>query len=279
MKPHVAVLLSVYNNDRLVWFREALDSMLCQTYGREYILIYLGIDGPIEGEIRGYIKDNKKLFFKVIESDKKIGKPRVINRLIECLEDEEFVFKMDADDISIENRFEKQFLVLREHPEVDIVGSAAVEIDEHGCEIFRRYYPTESSDLKDYICKASPVANPTVCFRRCVFDRIEGCPVRYRYNEDLALWFQCIKEGIVLSNISVPLLYFRVADSYYKRRRRGALSEFAIYMKGIWSLRGLSFKLFFPFIRLIFRALPVMFVRSIYRSNLRSKLNYRELYK
>ena len=127
MKPSIAVLLSVYKNDRLGWFREALDSILCQTYGREYIHIYLGIDGPNEVEIRDYIKDNKKLFFKVIESEEKIGKPRIINRLIECLDEEEFVFKMDADDISFRERFEKQVLFLREHPEVDLAGSAVVD--------------------------------------------------------------------------------------------------------------------------------------------------------
>lgn len=272
MKPVVAVLLSVYRNDRLAWFGEAVDSIAGQTYGGEYIRIYLGIDGPVSAEIDEYINGNEELFYRIIRSEEPVGKPLITNSLIKSLENEEFVFKMDADDISFRERFEKQVVFLREHPEVDIVGSAVVEIDEHGCEIFRRYYPAETSDIQDYICKASPVANPTVCFRRSVFDRIEGYPVRYRYNEDLALWFKCIKEGIVLSNISVPLLCLRVTDSFYRRRRRAAWSEVAIYLRGIWSLRGLSIKLVFPFIRLFFRLLPVRTVRSIYRSNIRATL-------
>ena len=273
MKPTIAVLLSVYKNDRLGWFREALDSILCQTYGREYIHIYLGIDGPIEVEIRDYIKDNKKLFFKVIESEEKIGKPRIINRLIECLDEEEFVFKMDADDISFEGRFEKQVQFLQQNKDIDIVGTSIMEIDGNGKEMSCRLYPQNPYSVRDYICKASPVAHPSVCFRRSVFNIVSGYPDGYVYNEDLALWFLCLRKGLVISNMETPLLYYRVTDSFYKRRREGAFSEFAIYMRGIWSLKGLSVKLFFPFIRLVFRALPVTFVRSIYRSNLRSKLN------
>jgi len=273
MKPYVAVLFSVYKNDRLGWFREALDSILCQTYGREYIHIYLGIDGPIEVEIRDYIKDNKKLFFKVIESEEKIGKPRIINRLIECFENEEFVFKMDADDISFEKRFEKQIQYLQQYSDIDIVGTAVMEIDENRKEMFCRLYPQNPYSVRDYICKASPVAHPSVCFRRCVFDTVSGYPDRYVYNEDLALWFLCLSKGLVISNIETPLLYYRVTESFYKRRQKGAFSEFVIYMRGIWSLRGLSVNLFIPFIRLVFRALPARFVRSIYKSNLRSKLN------
>ena len=193
--------------------------------------------------------------------------------MIECLEDEEFVFKMDADDISFEKRFEKQIQYLQRYSDIDIVGTSVMEIDETRKEMFCRIYPQTPYSIRDYICKASPVAHPSVCFRRSVFNTVSGYPDRYVCNEDLALWFLCLRKGLVISNIETPLLYFRVTDSFYKRRRRGALSEFAIYMRGIWSLRGLSVKLFYPFIRLIFRALPLRFVRSIYRSNLRNKLN------
>ena len=82
MKPTAAVLISVYENDNPLWFGKALDSILCQTYGIHYIHIYLGIDGPIGAEIRDAIDRHEDRFFRVIESRERIGKPRIINRLI-----------------------------------------------------------------------------------------------------------------------------------------------------------------------------------------------------
>lgn len=79
---------------------------------------------------------------------------------------------MDADDISILNRFEMQNTFLEEHPEVDMVVGAISEIDEKGNDRGRIIrYPTSPEDCRAFFTKRNPVAHPTVMFRRSFFEK------------------------------------------------------------------------------------------------------------
>jgi hypothetical protein len=272
LKPAVAVLLSVYRYDRYDWFTESVDSILNQSYGKTNIRIYLGIDGKIDRDIDNFVEEHGDLFYVIVRTGRWFGKPKTVNMIIKQLGDEEFVFKMDGDDISFENRFDQQVCFLSKHENVDVVGSAFVTVDESMNELFKRSFPEDTDSIRRYICMANPLANPTVCFRRRVFERVGGYPENYRFNEELAMWFLCMKEGFTLSNIREPLLYLRVTGEFYKRRRRASVSELAVYLKGIWTLYGLSYKLLFPFLRFMFRWMPLPVVRFMYSRNLEKLL-------
>jgi hypothetical protein len=56
--------MSVYKNDKLKYFKEAVESIINQDYGFENINIYLGIDGEIGNDIEDYIKSNSHYFYK-----------------------------------------------------------------------------------------------------------------------------------------------------------------------------------------------------------------------
>lgn len=77
----------------------------------------------------------------------------MLNDLLDiCFKDGyEYIARMDADDISMQNRFEKQMTYLHAHPEIDVVGGAIEEIDENsdsrGKEIF---YPVEPKDCYEF---------------------------------------------------------------------------------------------------------------------------------
>ena len=79
---------------------------------------------------------------------------------------------MDADDIALPDRFEKQIAYLEAHPEVDMVGGAINEIDENGNDRGKTTrYPCESDLCRAFFAKRNPVAHPTVMFRRSFFEK------------------------------------------------------------------------------------------------------------
>lgn len=271
--PKVAVLIGVCRKDTLELFRRAVDSLLSQEYPSELIHIYLGIDGPVNVEVDEYIRQNG-CFYKVIHNKRNAGLTKTLNRLIAALEDEEFVFRMDADDISLPWRFKSQVTFLQTHTDIDIVGGGIMEIDEEGRGFFSRRYPANREDLCKYICKANPVAHVSVCFRREFFGKISRYPQQYRMNQDLALWYRALSKGIGITNIDECLVKVRVSDELLLRRGfRNALLEFAIYIEGIWLLYGVTWRYFYPIVRLAMRLLPAPLVLRIYRSKIRFALN------
>ena len=272
-KENVAVLLPVYVNDRPGWYRKALQSILHQTYGHEHIHVYLGIDGPLKEGLESEIRVEAGILYKIVRNEEKLGLNAILNRLIETLEDESFVFRMDADDIAFKDRFEAQVSFLKSHLDVEILGTALIEIDEEGHELFKRTFPKSNADVLHYIHKASPLAHPTVCFRRSALDALGAYPVGKCRCEDLALWFDCIEKGFSICNLDNPLLYLRVTDSLYKRRRAAAVAELLIYWKGILRTQGFSWRLVYPLLRFLFRLAPLSIVRRVYSGRLRLFLN------
>lgn len=101
-------MITVYKNDKLEFFAQAIESIVNQDYGFANINIYLGIDGNLPDDIKTYIEENKQYFYKIVQNEQNRGLAYTLNRLIEVLEDEEFVFRMDSDDICNFNRVSKQ---------------------------------------------------------------------------------------------------------------------------------------------------------------------------
>lgn len=266
--PTIAVIMAVYKKDRPELLRKALKSIVEQTYPSKNVRIYLGIDGEISKDLETIIKSYT--FFYTIKNKKNIGLGPTLNKLVNALENEEFVFRMDADDISMRNRFELQIKYLLENPKVDILGTALLEVNEKDERIGLRTYP--NAGIREYIAKAAPVAHPTVCFRRRVF-KIINYSSTIRLNEDIDLWFKALKNDFIFDNLPKVLYKYLINNSFYKRRSYDkSFSEFGVYIKGIWSLHRISLLYVFPVARLIFRLLPRCLVKSIYNSNLRKTL-------
>lgn len=139
----------------------------------------------------------------------------------------EFVARMDADDISELNRFEKQMAYLEEHKDVDCVGGAINEIDEKSENRGKvTSYPCEPEEARAFFCKRNPVAHPTVMMRRSMFDKA-GCyyPMDFMRNEDTMLWYKAYMGGAKIANLPDVVLNFRMTDAMFTQRRNG--KEFA----------------------------------------------------
>jgi hypothetical protein len=274
MKNKVAFIMTVYKNDKLKFFKEAIESIVNQDYGFENINIYLGIDGNIPLEIETYINENRNFFYKIVKNKQNKGLAFILNRLIDILENEEYIFRMDSDDICKRDRVSKQVNFMELHPQIEIIGGAIEEIDESGNVKMIRTYPKSTIEAKDYIVKASIFAHPTVCFRKSFFEKGFRYNENYKFNQDLALWFESLSKNIQISNIDDVVLSLRISDDFYKRRNyKRAFSEFQIYWKGIIKLYGYNWRLIYPIVRLIIRLMPSNIIKVIYSEKFRKFLN------
>jgi glycosyltransferase involved in cell wall biosynthesis len=228
-----SVSMCVYKNDNPEHFKEALESVINQT--RQPDEIVLVVDGPIPKSVNEVIINYKSnTFFKVIRLPKNVGhgNSRRIG-LENC--SYKLIALMDADDICVHDRFEKQLMCFSEDKKLSIVGSNIKEfIDSVGNVIGIREVPQDDSEIKSYMKKRCPLNHMTVMFKH--FDvETAGGYLDWYYNEDYYLWIRMYLNGATFKNLNDSLVYVRVGEEMYQRR--GGWK----YFKSEASLQGYMF--------------------------------------
>ena len=225
MNKKIAVILPVYKKDKIDYLRLAVESIVMQSY-RDYHL-YIGVDGPVGENLEDYLKHlEKQQQLSVVWFEENRGLACVLNDLLDiCFkEGYEYIARMDADDISMTDRFEKQMKYLEAHLEVDVVGGAINEIDEEGKNRGKTIvYPETPEGCCGFFSKRNPHAHPAVLFRRSFFDKLKGRKYRleYRQNQDTMLWYDGMMAGTQHANIHDVVLNFRMTNAMFKKRRNG----------------------------------------------------------
>jgi glycosyltransferase involved in cell wall biosynthesis len=226
MNNTVCTLISVYERDKPEYLELALSSIISQTIGTD---IFLVCDGQLTSDLYSVIdKYSAEDGFNLIQSEKNLGLANALNLGLEQIFnfDYQFIARMDADDICVENRLEKQVSFLQEHINVDVLGSAIIEFDG-GDKKKLITYPSSHSELLSFFQKRDPVAHPSVMFRKVFFDKVGFYNTSLRKDQDTELWFRGFEKGIIFSNLLDPLLYFRADDkTIYKRRDFRRIRDF-----------------------------------------------------
>ena len=215
--------MSLYKNDRLEFVELAVESILSQTYAN--FDFYLQYDGPICPEVDEYLSTLTDERVKIHKRAENKGLAQSLNDLLAVVMPlgYEYIARMDADDISLPKRFEKQLEFLKLHPEVDAVGGAINEIDENGNNRGKvTKYPCRPEDCRAFFAKRNPVAHPTVMFSHAFFDKAGWeYPTDFVRNEDTRLWHEGYKHGCVIANLPDVVLNFRMTDAMFTQRRNG----------------------------------------------------------
>lgn len=269
----ISVLMSVYKAETPEYLNRALQSVWDDQTMKPAKIVVIQ-DGQIGQELEAILSKWKTLLGEqlcLLVNEQNLGLTKSLNRGISVI-DTDLVARMDSDDISAPDRFEKQVEYLLKHPDVSIVGGSIQEFDSLHENLGVRTYPLTHEDALCYIHKASPLAHPSVMMRREIFDKIRYNE-KYRMSQDIALWYDAICAGYKIGNIAEIVLYFRKAGDVFKRRAKAkAWNEFKIYMNGIYRLHGLwTSKYIYPIARLCFRLMPVFVVKWVYGSSVRNK--------
>lgn len=217
----IGVLLPVYRNDSPEFLKLSAESVLNQTLNDLHL--FIGVDGPVGENLKSLLEDfDKKEEITIVWFKDNRGLACVLNDLIGICKKEKYEYyaRMDADDISLCDRFEKQIKYLEEHLEVDVVGGAIEEIDGNGQLRGKRVdYPLTHEDCRKFFRYRDPLAHPAVMFRSGYFEKVpNGYRPEYRKNQDTMLWYDGFMNGCIFANIPETILNFRVNDDFYNRR-------------------------------------------------------------
>lgn len=173
--PRVTVLMSVYNGERFL--KPAVDSILNQTFSAfVFLILNDGSRDKTAKILEGY--DDPRL--RVLENRENLGLAKSLNRGLGIAETE-YIARMDADDISHPDRLLKQIRYLDENPDVGLLGTRYVGIDEDGREWGEIYVPIGSDNIKRNLLVRNSFCHGSVVFRKSVIERA-GC-----YNEDITV--------------------------------------------------------------------------------------------
>lgn len=220
---NIAVLLSIYKNDKAEFLRLSIDSILNQSY--KNIILYIGVDGTIGEKLYKCLEQyEQEKRVNIVYFPENRGLAVVLNDLlILCKEANiEYIVRMDADDISVPNRLANQVNYLLLHPEVDVVGGRIEEINEQSERNGKSVtYPLTHQECFKFFRYRDPLAHPAVMFRKSFFDKAKGYRNEYRKNQDTMLWFDGFMNGCIFANLDETVLLFRVTDDFYKNRRNG----------------------------------------------------------
>ena len=249
-------LLSLYDKENPAWLEACLDSIINkQTLPPTQIILVE--DGPINISLSGVL-DNyqkvKKVDFRRVKLEQNVGLGSALKVGLESCSFE-LVARMDTDDVAEPIRFEKQIEFFLENPDIDILGTSALDIDEHG-EVLKiqRKLPEKSEDIYKNMW-ACPILHPSVMFKKSFILAVGSYSTSLKRRQDYELWFRCAEAGAVFHNLQEPLVKYRItAQSYRKNSFDVSLIQAKIGLRGALSLK-LGFKayigVFYPVLKSI----------------------------
>lgn len=213
-----SVLLSVYHKEKPLNLEDSLLSIYHQSkMPNEIVLVK---DGKLTNELEQTIVSLSKLIpiLKVVGYNENRGLGYALNfGLDQCIN--EIIFRMDTDDIAINDRFEKQLNILQINPKLALIGGYMNEFeDKTSKSVGIKKVPLLEKEIKQTIKLSNPFNHPTVLFKKSIVQRVGGYSSDFLGFEDYELWARIIKEGYEVLNIPQVLVDFRVNKTQISRR-------------------------------------------------------------
>lgn len=214
MNNKISVIMGIYNCEKTL--PEAIDSIINQTYENWELIMCDDCSADNTYEIARKYKEqypNKIILIKN-ETNSKLA-----YSLNQCLKKATgyYVARMDGDDISLPNRFEKQVEYLNSHPNIQLVGTNMQLFNDSGyLGIEKRPEHTDKWTLHKII----PFNHATIMTYKNVYDDLDGYTVCERTvrGQDYDLWFRFFHKGYMGDNIQEPLYLVREDINAVKRR-------------------------------------------------------------
>lgn len=268
-----SVLMSVYKSDKADEVANALDSILNQTVKPDQIVLVL--DGPVSDELHELVYNyaDREKTIDIIPLNENVGLGKALSvGLVHCKY--EYVARMDSDDYSLPNRFEKQVAFLETYPEIDVLGGQISEYDSTmKNELAVRTVPLSSDDIENKMSIRNGMNHVTVMYKKSAVltaGNYQHCP----YFEDYYLWCRMIKAGYKLHNLDSVLVNVRTGEGMYQRRGGKAYNDAVIgFQNKILELGTINRFQYIRnlVIRLAVANMPNSLRGYIYKTKLRSK--------
>lgn len=216
-----SVLLPVCNQERPEWLDACLHSLLCQTVPASEILLME--DGALSEPLQAVIRRHKESAGSILRTQQVPGNQGLGEVLRQGVLACRFplIARMDADDVCMPFRFERQLEFLLKHPAVSVVGANVVELRQKRpvCHCV----PERNADIRTFARWRNPFCHMTVLFRKEAVLRAGNYRAVPCF-EDYDLWIRLLGSGAEGYNIQENLVCARMQGQ--KCERRGGFSYF-----------------------------------------------------
>lgn len=259
----ISIIMGIFNCSQTL--PKAIDSILAQTYENWELIM---CDDCSTDDTFAIAKEYQEKYPDKIILIQNETNSRLAYSLNHCLKyaTGKYVARMDGDDISAPERFEKQVEFLKENPEIDLVGTSMQRFsDENGMADID--YSAENPDyytLKNRV----PYHHATIMTYKSVYDNLNGYTVCERTirGQDYDLWFRFYKAGFKGQNLKEALYLVREdKDAIRRRTFKVRLNAFKTTCFGFRLLGYPKYWLIKPFISMILKSLTPYFVIDLYR--------------
>lgn len=267
MKIYISVIMSVYN-ENINQLEKSIYSILNQNFWNfEFIIV---LDNPNNIDAKKYILNIKDLRIIFLENIKNEWLPFSLNKAIK-ISKWKYIARMDADDISNIERFQKQFNYLEQNNTVDLLFTGWSEIDEKSNKLLRIPQKKWFKNIKKYFFLKSMILHPTLMCKTDVLKN-NNYPVTQR-PEDFILFLDLIKKWYKFDVLEEDLFLYTIQNYDIKLK----FNKIHIYSKNFLSVL-LKNKFYFKNIYFWYYVLRIFIEYLLSRNFVIFKLFYVKLF-
>lgn len=268
-----SVVMALYNNDNPEWLKQAIESILNQTTKSNNIVIVR--DGTIPEELEKILRayDDRYKEISIVRLEDNVGAGQARNEGVKHAK-HELVAIMDADDISLPNRFELQLAEFKKNPELALVGGQIAEFENTPDNVVGyRKVPTEYDAVRKFARHRSPINHVTIMFKKTAFLAVGGYPKMTRA-EDYYMISSLLARSYLICNLQTSIVNCRTSSDNIRRRKtwrnvhENIVSRWKIHKLGTMSLADFCMSSLGQIVLLI---MPSSTAKALFKVLLRSK--------
>ena len=206
-KPLISLIMSVYNGED--YLSEAVESVIKQTFSDWELIIINDCSTDKTGEIlSGFAAKDPRI--KVHTNEVNLRLPSSLNKAL-SLSEGKYIARMDADDICLPDRLEKQYAFMEKNPDVSLSSCRFMTlkngvISSGGCG-----GRNDASSVKALLLVTNPILHPGIIARADAIKSL-GYDKNFTCTEDMELWTRFVLAGKKVEILSEYLMIYRLHD-------------------------------------------------------------------
>jgi len=143
-----------------------------------------------------------------------------------------YIARLDAGDVSLPGRFQKQWAFLEDNPNYALIGGQVKFVDKDGREIWREHFPTSYEEIRRVMHARNCFIHPSVMIRVSALKHIGGYRTNYPAAEDYELFMRLTKHFPVANLVDIVINYeVNPSGISIQKRRRQVLSRMKVMIK------------------------------------------------
>ena len=200
--PAVSVLMGVHNG--APWVARAVESVLGQTLADLELIVVDDGSTDATPALLAAVPDPRL----IVERQARAGLARALNRALARAR-APLIARLDADDVALPLRLERQAAFLAAHSEVGLLGTAARVVDEDGREVGVIRPPEDDGALRRALIRRNPFVHSSITLRRALALQAGGYDASFPVAQDYDLWLR-LAAITAMANLAEPLVIRRL---------------------------------------------------------------------